>query len=124
MKGETEYAGKFIKCIRAMDKEKAKLEIEILSMIKGHEKLVQIISAFQLSREIVILTELLRGGELFERIVADDFNLTENKCREFVKEILLGIQFIHQKFIIHLDIKVSIYLGYNKEIGITNFYTH
>ena len=52
------YAGKFIKCIRAADKDKARLEVEILSLLKGHEKLVQIIAAYQIPREIVIITEL------------------------------------------------------------------
>ncbi|CAG7828528.1 unnamed protein product, partial [Allacma fusca] len=52
------FAGKVIKCIRAQDREKAKSEIEILTLVQGHEKLVQILAAYQLNREIVIITEL------------------------------------------------------------------
>lgn len=53
----------------------------------------------------MILTEYLEGGELFQRISSADYVLTEAKCRDFVRQILRGINYIHKKRIIHLDLK-------------------
>ena len=47
------------------------------------------------------------GGELFERVINDDFVLTERACTVFVKQICEGVEFIHSKNILHLDMKVS-----------------
>ena len=47
----------------------------------------------------------LKKSILYFRTAGDDFCLTEVKCQIFVKQIIKGIQFIHQKNIIHLDLK-------------------
>ena len=47
------------------------------------------------------------GGELFERVINDDFVLTERACTVFVRQICEGVEFIHSKNILHLDMKVS-----------------
>ena len=39
------------------------------------------------------------------RTASDDYCLTEEKCQIFIKQIVRGLQFIHSKNIIHLDLK-------------------
>ena len=50
--------------------------------------------------------EYLDGGELFERVAADDFNLTESDCCLFMRQIVRGVQYLHKHHIVHLDLKV------------------
>lgn len=49
----------------------------------------------------------IEGGELFERVIDDDFVLTERACAIFMRQICEGIQFIHLQHVLHLDMKVS-----------------
>ena len=69
------------------------------------EHVVQFINYFEGEQQSVILTEYLEGGELFQRISSADYTLTEAKCRDFIRQILKGIDFIHSKRIIHLALK-------------------
>jgi len=80
---------------------------EVLALRKmiNHEHVVQFINYFEGEQQSVILTEYLEGGELFQRISSADYTLTEAKCRDFIRQILKGIDFIHKKRIIHLDLK-------------------
>lgn len=49
----------------------------------------------------------IEGGELFERVIDDDFILTEKSCTVFMRQICEGIEFVHKQNILHLDMKVS-----------------
>ncbi|MEQ2214823.1 hypothetical protein XENOCAPTIV_021101, partial [Xenoophorus captivus] len=44
-------------------------------------------------------------GELFERIVDDNFEHTEPASVRYMQQILEGIAFMHQQNIVHLDLK-------------------
>lgn len=49
----------------------------------------------------------ISGGELFERVVADDFTLTERDCILFMRQICEGVDYMHQNQVVHLDLKVG-----------------
>ncbi len=48
----------------------------------------------------------ITGGELFERVINDDFILTERLCELYMMQICEGVDFMHSSNIIHLDMKV------------------
>ena len=47
------------------------------------------------------------GGELFQR-VADADCLTEKEASFYMYQLLQGLQYMHSKNIVHLDLKVKI----------------
>ena len=65
------------------------------------------INAFETPSEVILVMEYLDGGELFERVAADDFNLTESDCCLFMRQICRGVQYLHNHNIVHLDLKVG-----------------
>lgn len=55
----------------------------------------------------VLVTEFLAGGDLIEKTSAKDYILTEQKCRNIVRQICQGVEFIHSQRYVHLDLKPS-----------------
>lgn len=48
------------------------------------------------------------GGELFERIIDDSYQLMEVDAMVFVRQICEGIFYMHQMYVLHLDLKVTL----------------
>ncbi|CAL8302905.1 unnamed protein product [Merluccius merluccius] len=99
-----ECAGKFYKGRRAKEREAARREIELMNLLH-HPKLVQCLAAYEYRSEMVMVMELIEGGELFERIVDDGFEHTEVASVRYIQQILEGVAYMHQQDIIHLDLK-------------------
>jgi len=97
-------AAKIIRCIKAAEREKVKEEIDIMNALKN-PRLLQLAAAYERKKDIVMVMEYIAGGELFERVVADDFTLTERDVILFMKQILEGVQYMHDCNILHLDLK-------------------
>uniref|UniRef100_A0A672SJS5 Myosin light chain kinase, smooth muscle n=1 Tax=Sinocyclocheilus grahami TaxID=75366 RepID=A0A672SJS5_SINGR len=56
----------------------------------------------------------ISGGELFERIIDEDFELTEREVIKYMLQIVDGVNFIHKKDIVHLDLKPENIMCVNK----------
>ncbi|KOX71851.1 Myosin light chain kinase, smooth muscle, partial [Melipona quadrifasciata] len=100
----TSFAAKFVRTIKTKDREQVREEIRIMNMLR-HPKLLLLAAAFESPREIVMVTEYISGGELFERVVADDFTLTERDSILFMRQICEGVEYMHQNKVVHLDLK-------------------
>ena len=48
----------------------------------------------------------MSGGELFQRVVDADC-LTEKEASFYMYQLLQGLQYVHMKNIVHLDLKVN-----------------
>ncbi|XP_017325060.1 myosin light chain kinase, smooth muscle isoform X1 [Ictalurus punctatus] len=107
------WAGKFIKAYTAKEKENVRQEIKIMNDLH-HSKLVQCVDAFEGKSDIVMVMEIVSGGELFERIIDEDFELTEREVIKYMLQIVDGVSFIHKKGIVHLDLKPENIMCVNK----------
>ncbi|XP_075027300.1 myosin light chain kinase, smooth muscle-like isoform X1 [Calonectris borealis] len=97
-------AGKYFRTRTAKEKQAARAEVELMNLLR-HPRLVQCLAAFQGPAELVMVMEYVAGGELFERIVDDDFEHTEPSSAQYMRQILEGLQFMHGQAIVHLDLK-------------------
>ncbi|XP_027646044.2 myosin light chain kinase 2, skeletal/cardiac muscle [Falco peregrinus] len=97
-------AAKVIRKQGAKDKEMVLLEIDVMNQL-NHRNLIQLYDAIETPREIILFMEFVEGGELFERIIDDDYHLTEVDCMVFVRQICEGIRFMHHMGVLHLDLK-------------------
>lgn len=62
-------------------------------------------SSLSFNPVVLFLGCSIAGGELFERIVDDNFEHTELTSVRYMQQILEGIAYMHQQNILHLDLK-------------------
>ncbi|XP_018591070.2 striated muscle preferentially expressed protein kinase-like isoform X2 [Scleropages formosus] len=99
--GKEEYAAKFISA-RAKKKTSALREMRLLSQLE-HSKIVYFHDAFEKKNVVVIITDLCYE-EFLERL-AKKSAVTESEIRSVMRQLLEGLSYLHQKNILHLDIK-------------------
>ncbi|KAF0688391.1 Aste57867_19986 [Aphanomyces stellatus] len=78
-------------------------EVQILKDMK-HEHILELFDFFHEPTHYYIVTDLLEGGELFERIVEKEF-YSEKEARDLIKILLTAIQYMHSLNIVHRDLK-------------------
>nr|XP_044992313.1 myosin light chain kinase family member 4 [Jaculus jaculus] len=116
-------AAKIIKTRGTKNKEDVKNEISIMNQL-DHVNIIQLYDAFESTHDIILVMEYVEGGELFDRIIDENCNLTELDTILFIKQICEGIRHMHQMSILHLDLKPENILCVNrnaKQIKIIDF---
>ena len=62
-----------------------------------HMHIVNIYEYYLYNKDIFIVMEYLNGGELFDKIISEKNQLTENSIRKMMKEILGATCYLHSK---------------------------
>ncbi|MEQ2285635.1 Death-associated protein kinase 1, partial [Ameca splendens] len=105
-----EYAAKFIKkrrnksSRRGVSREDIEREVNILKEIQ-HPNIITLHEVFESKPEVILILELVAGGELFD-FLAEKESLSEEEATQFLKQILDGVLYLHSKQIAHFDLKV------------------
>uniref|UniRef100_A0A803K1P5 non-specific serine/threonine protein kinase n=1 Tax=Xenopus tropicalis TaxID=8364 RepID=A0A803K1P5_XENTR len=104
-----EYAAKFIKkrrlssSRRGVSREEIEREVDILREIQ-HPNIITLHDVFENRTDVVLILELVSGGELFD-FLAQKESLSEEEATMFLKQILDGVHYLHHKNIAHFDLK-------------------
>ena len=98
------FAAKFIPVSQPIEKELIRKEIDIMNQLH-HPKLINLHDAFEDDDEMVLIYEFLSGGELFERITAEGYTMSEAEVINYMRQICEAVKHMHEKNIIHLDVK-------------------
>ncbi|TRY89574.1 hypothetical protein DNTS_025292 [Danionella cerebrum] len=115
-----EYAAKFIKkrrsksSRRGVSKEDIEREVSILKEIQ-HPNVITLHDVFENKNEVILILELVAGGELFD-FLAEKESLSEEEATEFLKQILDGVTYLHSKQIAHFDLKPENIMLLNRSV--------
>lgn len=100
--------------------EQMKREIALQKILK-HENCVQLYEVFETSKHIYLVLELVKGGELFDKIV-DAGAFDEDTGRKFFQQLICGLYYCHAQGVAHRDLKPENLLLDDKDnLKITDF---
>nr|XP_015224323.1 PREDICTED: uncharacterized protein LOC102690036 [Lepisosteus oculatus] len=105
----TPWAGKFLKIRKnatsrlGLERKAVEREVEVLQSLQ-HTNIMALKDVFESRAEVVLIVELISGGELFD-FIAEKENLSETDAIEFMVQILKAVGFMHSKHFAHFDLK-------------------
>ncbi|EIN05769.1 Pkinase-domain-containing protein [Punctularia strigosozonata HHB-11173 SS5] len=99
---------------------KVEREIEVLRTLK-HPNIVRLYDVIETDKYIGIILEYASGGELFDHILAHRYLKEKDACKLFA-QLISGVWYIHQKKIVHRDLKLeNLLLDRHRNVIITDF---
>ncbi|KAM6059202.1 death-associated protein kinase 2 isoform 4-T4 [Theristicus caerulescens] len=117
-----EYAAKFIKkrqsraSRRGVRREEIEREVTILQQVL-HANIIKLHDIYENKTDVVLILELVSGGELFD-FLAQKESLSEEEATRFIKQILDGVNYLHSRKIAHFDLKPENIMLLDKNIPI------
>ncbi|KAJ1359849.1 hypothetical protein KIN20_018667 [Parelaphostrongylus tenuis] len=108
------WAAKMVQVRPGVKREDVLHEISVMSQLH-HDKLLELHEAFDLGHEICLIVEFVSGGELFDKMMESGLLISEEEARDYVRQILLGIEHMHSNQFVHLDLKPENILLKSKE---------
>ncbi|KAK2525040.1 Death-associated protein kinase 2 [Columba guinea] len=116
----TFYAAKFVKTRRRRSSrrgpERAQVEREVAILHQlHHPNIMRLHDLFASAAEMVLVLELVGGGELFD-FIAEKEMLSEEEAIEFLGQILCGVRYLHSRRIAHLDLKPENIMLQDKDV--------
>ena len=82
-------------------------EIQILRLCQGHPNIVRLVDVFTDQLHVYIVMELVKGGELLERLQRRH-SFTEQQASVIFKQLVSAVAFMHQKNVVHRDLKPEV----------------
>jgi len=102
-----------------VDQEELKLlqrEIDIMARVQ-HRNVLRLFEIFDTDHKLSLVMELVNGGELFYKIV-DKGSYSEVEARDIVRQLVEGVDYLHNQGIAHRDLKPENLLCCETEEGV------
>ena len=100
--------------------KKIQYETELMKRF-NHKNITKILEVFNDEEYMLIIMEYINGGNLFS-FVKKRRKLSEKMSKFLFRQIILGIQHIHSKNVVHRDIKLeNILIDFNNNVKICDF---
>ncbi|KIM26636.1 hypothetical protein M408DRAFT_72606, partial [Serendipita vermifera MAFF 305830] len=100
--------------------QKIRREIAVLESLH-HPSIVRLYETIETDKYIGIILDYASGGELFDHILAHRY-LRERDARKLFAQLISAVWYIHQKKIVHRDLKLeNLLLDRNRNIIVTDF---
>jgi calcium/calmodulin-dependent protein kinase I len=80
-----------------------KSEVNVIKQL-SHPNIICLKEFYESERDIYLVTDLARGGELFDHII-EKGSFTEKDAANLVRQILEAVNYMHKKNIVHRDLK-------------------
>ena len=117
---KSEYMGKRIFAVKNIEKNRYQKElrrflreIEILKTL-DHPNVIKFYEAYENKTNYFIVQEYLDGGDLGKVFEYQQLSVKESDAKEFMWQIFLSLNYLHQKGIAHRDIKPENFLMLKK----------
>eukprot|EP00801_Mesodinium_rubrum_P003161 Mrub_03161.p1 GENE.Mrub_03161~~Mrub_03161.p1 ORF type:complete len:463 (+),score=141.88 Mrub_03161:81-1391(+) len=108
-----ERACKIIPKSKVKDLNRLKQELGILKKL-DHPNIVKLYEYYEDQKCVYLVMEMLRGGELFDRIVAQSY-LDEKLARQVFNQITRSLNYCHKCNIVHRDLKPENFMTVDKD---------
>lgn len=104
-KDKSEYAIKIIDKTKLNKEDLAVVhdEAEIMKQV-SHPHCVRMYELFDTKKKLYMVLEILRGGELFDRII-EEKHFSETQAAAVVASVVQALQYLHKIGIVHRDLK-------------------
>lgn len=104
-RNRTAYAAKIVTKAKLTKEDELALKDEIsILRAMNHEHIIRLFDVFDETTYYYLVTELMLGGELFDRIVTKAF-YNEKEARDVCKILFGALDYCHQKDVAHRDLK-------------------
>ncbi|XP_062608941.1 calcium/calmodulin-dependent protein kinase type IV-like [Saccostrea cucullata] len=88
---------------KRVDKKVINSEIGILLKLK-HKNVIRLKEIYESPTDIYLILELVKGGELFDRIVNRGY-YSEKDASKAVQQMLVAVKYLHENEVVHRDLK-------------------
>lgn len=87
-----------------INKELVYKEMKILKYLPKHENILKTYEIFEEEESIIMIMELMQGGDLYKKIRKTK-GLSEVEVLFYFKQMLKAVKFLHSYGVVHRDIK-------------------
>jgi 5'-AMP-activated protein kinase catalytic alpha subunit len=107
-------------------REMVQREIDSLRLCRAHPHLIWLYDVYDyndaLCGDVILVEEYASGGDLYD-YVTNNQRLAPDEARRFFQQIIVGVEYIHHKRIVHRDLTLDNILldGNHKNIKIADF---